>query len=268
MRGVVHAACLVMVGFTCTGCATLFAWPVQKITVTSSAPGATVLVDGEAVGVTPLKKYVSRRRAHMVVVKNQDGSEMSQALNPKLGAMFWIDLLTFYFLIIDLPLGSVYTLEPAMVHSTMVGAGATGPPRPPPIVGKMANIAVADLEPQGVSGTDAAVLSDVLRNRLVNIAGFNVVEKKNMNKVLSEQAFQQTGCTSAECAVKLGKVLNVQGIIVGSFGKLLGRYVMSARLVDVESGAVVLADEAKGDTVDGLQADVDKMVARIGRAAR
>jgi TolB-like protein len=129
-------------------------------------------------------------------------------------------------------------------------------------------VAVAELEANGVPGTDAAVLANMLRGELVQTGAFRVVEKANMDKVLAEQAFQQTGCTSQECAVKLGKVLNVQRMIVGSFGKLLGRYILNVRVVSVESGEVVQAEEARGDTIDQLEASLKALAARLAASPR
>ncbi|MEK7475413.1 MAG: CsgG/HfaB family protein [Candidatus Coatesbacteria bacterium] len=124
---------------------------------------------------------------------------------------------------------------------------ATPQPAPAPAVTPAIriNVAVSELTPQGVSASDAAVIADMVRNDLVSKPAFNVVEKANMDKVLAEQAFQQTGCTSAECAVKLGKLLNVKLMVVGSFGKLMDAYVLSLRAVDVETGRIVFSDQAQ-----------------------
>ena len=86
-----------------------------------------------------------------------------------------------------------------------------------------------------------------------------------MQKVLMEQAFQNTGCTSSECAVKLGKVLNVQKMVVGSFGKFLDSYVLNVRVVDVESGEVVYSDSAKGKTTDDVEANIKALAQRLSR---
>jgi curli biogenesis system outer membrane secretion channel CsgG len=146
-------------------------------------------------------------------------------------------------------------------------AEETAPLAGKPIPGAL-NFAVSDLQPQGISKSDAAVIAEMLRTELIRAGVFNVVEKANMDKLLAEQAFQQTGCTTSECAVKLGKLLNANGIVVGSFGKLLNRYLVSVRLVDVETGQAVVAEEAKGDTVDEIEKAVDGMVLRMAAAVR
>ena len=133
---------------------------------------------------------------------------------------------------------------------------------------KVMNIAVSTLDAQNVSGGDAAVIADLLRSELVKSGAFNVVEKANMDKVLAEQGFQQTGCTSEECAVKLGKLLNVQRMIVGSFGKLMGRYFINLRVVDVESGKVIYSEKAKGESVDDIERGVNRLTDAIVREGR
>ena len=127
------------------------------------------------------------------------------------------------------------------------------------------NIAVSELEPQNVSAGDAAVIADLLRAELVKNGTFNVVEKANMQKILAEQAFQNTGCTSQDCAVKLGKVLNVQRIVVGSFGKLIGTYFVNIRVVNVETGKVVFADSVKAAAIDDIETGLRELSIRMAR---
>ncbi len=128
-------------------------------------------------------------------------------------------------------------------------------------------LAVADLQAESVSASDASVITSLLRGELVKTGRFKVVEKANMDKILQEQAFQQTGCTSSECAVKLGRVLNVKLMIVGEFGKLMGDSFVNVRVIDVETGLVVHADKAKGNTSDALENAINSMAARLAGGA-
>ncbi len=129
-------------------------------------------------------------------------------------------------------------------------------------------LAVATFDPQGVSANDAAIISDMLRNRLIKEGAFNIIEKANMDKVLAEQAFQQSGCTSSECAVKLGKVLNVKYLVVGTFGKLLDRYVVSMRVVDIETAKAVYSDEAQAKDVPEVQTAIGQMASNLTEAVK
>ncbi|MEK7475699.1 MAG: CsgG/HfaB family protein [Candidatus Coatesbacteria bacterium] len=141
---------------------------------------------------------------------------------------------------------------------------AAAAPVPAPAKGaKQLNLAVADLRAENVSAGNSAVIADLLRGELVKTHAFNVIEKANMDKVLAEQAFQQTGCSSEECAVKLGKLLNVQRMVVGSFGQLLDSYFLNVRVVDVETGRVVFGDSAEGKTVADLKVGVRDLAKRM-----
>ena len=130
--------------------------------------------------------------------------------------------------------------------------------------GKM-NVAVSDLSAEGVSQSDASIIADWLRGALVSTGTYTVVERSAMQKILSEQAFQQTGCTSQECAVKLGKVLNVQRMVVGSFGKFIDSYVLNVRVVDIESGQVVYSDSANGSTTKEVEANIKALAQRLSK---
>jgi len=130
------------------------------------------------------------------------------------------------------------------------------------------NFAVSDLRAENVSAGDAAVIADLLRSELVKTGAFNVIEKQNMDKLLAEHAFQQTGCTSEECAIKLGKLLNVQRMAVGSFGKLLDSYMVNIRVVNVETGEVSFAESVEGQTVSVLRVGVKDLAKKMAAQVR
>jgi curli biogenesis system outer membrane secretion channel CsgG len=89
---------------------------------------------------------------------------------------------------------------------------------------------------------------------------FNVIEKNNMDKVLAEQGFQQTGCSSAECAVAIGKILNVKMMAVGSCGQLLGKYIITMNIVDVESAKIVFSDDVSVANPDDLRKTITELI--------
>lgn len=103
-------------------------------------------------------------------------------------------------------------------------------------------IAVSELDAKGVTISEAAIVTDFLRNDLFTTGKFEVLERAKMKEILEEIAFQQTGCTTAECAVEMGKILNVEKMIVGSLSRLGNTYYVSIRFVDVATGKVEFAD--------------------------
>ncbi|MCD6422833.1 MAG: hypothetical protein J7L42_01780 [Elusimicrobia bacterium] len=130
--------------------------------------------------------------------------------------------------------------------------------------GEKINIAVMDFEARApLSQSEAAFISDFFRSDFVKLARFNVVEKNNMDKILAEQGFQQTGCSTAECAVQIGKILNVRIMVVGSCGQLLGQYVITMNVVDVESAKIVYSDDIQVSDPGLLRNKVSEMVKRF-----
>jgi TolB-like protein len=105
--------------------------------------------------------------------------------------------------------------------------------------GQRVNIAVLDLDPTGVSVEDSRFLSDRLRTELFETGSFQVIEREKMEEILNEQGFQNTGCTSVECAVEIGQLLNVNRIVAGALGKIEDIYSISLRMIDVQTGAIV-----------------------------
>lgn len=129
------------------------------------------------------------------------------------------------------------------------GAPASGAPTKPvpgPLVSKVetvkmsggTNVAVAEFTGKNVSQADASIVADFLRTELVSTGLFNVMDRNNMDTVLAEQKFQTSGCTEQECAVEMGKLLNVKKILVGSLSKLLDTYYITVNVVDVETGKI------------------------------
>ncbi|OGS33504.1 MAG: hypothetical protein A2293_08265 [Elusimicrobia bacterium RIFOXYB2_FULL_49_7] len=104
---------------------------------------------------------------------------------------------------------------------------------------EVSTVAVAEFTGKNVSQADASIVSDFLRTEMVNSNAFKLVEKANMDKLLAEAAFQQSGCSVADCAVKMGKILNVKFMLVGSLSKLLDTYYITVNVVSVETGEIM-----------------------------
>jgi TolB-like protein len=103
-------------------------------------------------------------------------------------------------------------------------------------------IALTDLSGQGsVDKSTALVISDRLRSELFNTSAFVVLERGQMQDILKEQGFQQTGCTSDACIVEAGQLLGVKFIIAGSLGKVGSTYTLNLRMIDVETGKIIRA---------------------------
>ena len=98
------------------------------------------------------------------------------------------------------------------------------------------SIAVSDFEAKGISNDEAAIITNRIRSELTKTGVFTVVERGQMESVLKEQGFQQSGCTTDECIVEVGQLLNVKQMVAGSIGKIGSILTISARIIDVATG--------------------------------
>ena len=125
------------------------------------------------------------------------------------------------------------------------------------------SVAVSQLAANGVSQSEAASLTDALRNELIKSGKFQVLERSQMEEILKEQGFQQSGlCDETACAVEIGKMLSVNQVFLGSIGKVGKTYTLTVRAVDVNTGKVLqgVTENYKGE-VDNLLTDIIPIVA-------
>ena len=87
--------------------------------------------------------------------------------------------------------------------------------------------------------------ADLMINRLNNSTDLKVVERERIQWILNEIKMQNQ--YDMEGAVRLGKQLGVQTVLLGSFIIVGDQIWLGARLVKVESSEILLTDEVKGD---------------------
>jgi len=107
-------------------------------------------------------------------------------------------------------------------------------------------------------------VADMLTTELVQTKKFRVLERAEINKVMQEQNFGQSGRVTAESAAKLGKILGVEYMIIGSvdefgtasdgagaFGVGLKRYTanvgLDIRAIDVATSEIIGAATGKAN---------------------
>ncbi len=133
-----------------------------------------------------------------------------------------------------------------------------------------------------IFGTNTDVgkgIADMLVDRLVNGHVYSVIERKALDKVLAEQNFSNSDRADASTAAKLGKVLGVDAIVIGSitqfgrddksqsvggraFGGITSRYgiggvgrkeskavvQITARLINVDTAQVLASVSGHGES--------------------
>lgn len=92
------------------GCCSIFTSSPQKVSVNSKPEGASVKI-GSFKGTTPYEIMMPRGKDYVVVVDYQ-GKTQAQTLERRIEPVYWINILFFPGLIIDLATGSMFKYDP------------------------------------------------------------------------------------------------------------------------------------------------------------
>lgn len=108
----------------------------------------------------------------------------------------------------------------------------------------LARVAVLPLEPgPGGEKADGWILSERLLTQLVRAGGIQAVERTLLDRVMSEHRLGRTGALDAAGMKSLGRLMAVDAIVTGSFSIADGQAVVTARLIDIQTGLIVAAEE-------------------------
>lgn len=127
-------------------------------------------------------------------------------------------------------------------------------------------IAVLDFQLQGESFENqdlGLIVAEWFITAMVREGRFDVVERRLLQKVLSEQQLAMSGIIDSSSATQLGKLLGVKVIISGSVMKLKDIIEINARIIDVESASIIAAENVKSPATNRLQDLVVDMSRKI-----
>src|ERR1051326_1361175 len=185
-----------------------------------------------------------------------------------------------------LPLSAQASSGAAQTTKTQTSTSTTTTSAPAP-GGRKKRVAIFDFDYATVHADVAALfgsdvdvgkgIADLLVNRLVKDATYSVIERKPLDKILAEQNFSNSDRANPNSAAKIGKLLGVDAIIVGSitqfggekkntgvggggggfggFGlggfhhsKTKATVGIDARLVDIDTAEILGVAEGKGES--------------------
>ncbi|MBI5208587.1 MAG: hypothetical protein HY927_01280 [Elusimicrobia bacterium] len=100
-------------------------------------------------------------------------------------------------------------------------------------------LAVLDIESVGPDKAPAEVAGETLRTELAGSSNYYVLERKFLQKILDEQRLQMDPVVDESTAVKIGRLMAAESVILGSMANVGSRWVLNVRMVDVETGRTV-----------------------------
>ena len=110
-------------------------------------------------------------------------------------------------------------------------------------------LAVLDFAAIGVSGAEAEKLSEAVYAKTVEIIekkgmNYTLIDQNKFNKILQDVEAQKKNADSRNVTLTPGKVLQVDRILIGSVGFVGETYSVTARIVDVETGAIIHSSDS------------------------
>jgi curli biogenesis system outer membrane secretion channel CsgG len=114
----------------------------------------------------------------------------------------------------------------AQTSATQAPSASGAPSAAPAAGGRKKRVAIFDFDYATVQSSTAALfgtnvdvgkgISDLLVRHLVEDGTYSVIERKSMDKILGEQNFSNSDRANPNSAAKIGKILGVDAIVVGS----------------------------------------------------
>ena len=110
----------------------------------------------------------------------------------------------------------------------------------------MAHVAVLSFVPaDGSSSSDGWNISEKMTTQVVRTGLVQTVERSLLKKLMEEHHLGQTGILEQATLKKLAKVFSVEGLITGSFVTKGDDVIIQARLINIETGVIVMASEGR-----------------------
>jgi len=103
---------------------------------------------------------------------------------------------------------------------------------------KKATIAFLGFEAKDIPASGNDILSDLVRDELIKSGKYTVIDRQNTAALIKEMNLQASGITDEKSAVSLGKMLGVQKVLTGTIGELGNLYVITLKIIDVQSGRI------------------------------
>lgn len=115
-------------------------------------------------------------------------------------------------------------------------------------------VAVFEFEEAGSVGEDGLEMENLgiglqamLLNELRQNSALRVVERRELNRILQEAELGASGAVDPATAVEAGKLVGARYMVFGSVTDLFGEVVLTARVVNVETGELVRSSQARDE---------------------
>ena len=110
-----------------------------------------------------------------------------------------------------------------------------------------------------------AALASFVTNALVNMNIGRIVERSDVEQIISEYNFQASAITDESTAVEIGKLLGADIIAVGALYQVGTIDYLNIKLIEVETGEIVASSMSSSTVEEEYLRMCNEAVGKIGR---
>lgn len=237
---------VILSAFLLLGCATI-SYPKasegarEMIVLKSSIEKTEFFIDGKSVVKGKIATVLVNNNPHTIVARPEGYIEKEYYIQPPYENAVY----SFYFMIGDRVVAQEQAAAEMLKNVAVKAAISAGVS--PNELHKIKRVAVFFGESKNSDFAD--IMADNIALELLNL-GFQVVERADLEKVLSEQKLQMSGLLDSSTAAKIGKMVGVDAVVLGSMTTIRketgsGTYITvisnaTARVVGVEKGDILM----------------------------
>ena len=107
-----------------------------------------------------------------------------------------------------------------------------------PKTGSKATYAFLDLTTDNKNSLVEKYITDALTEAVFNTGKVKIIERSNIEKIITEQKFQSSGLVNETQAANIGNIAGVEYVCYGTIKEIDGGYTVNARVVDVETAEI------------------------------
>lgn len=115
----------------------------------------------------------------------------------------------------------------------------------------------------GADSDDADEMTDALETALVADGRLRLVERRELQRVMKEQALSQSGVMSDAAQIKVAQLAGARFIAVGAVQAKGSRYTLSLRAIDAESGQVAFAASQRIGSAEQIEAGSTQLARKL-----
>ncbi|MCD6460512.1 HEAT repeat domain-containing protein [bacterium] len=102
-------------------------------------------------------------------------------------------------------------------------------------------------------------VSEMITTAFIKTNIFEVIERAQIKKILTEQEFSISGSVDADTAIELGRILGVKYLVIGSVAHLGSLFEIDVRMIETKSGKGIIAENSSSNGEFNLRNTVNSI---------